>query len=66
MTAAMGMLPTEKIGAVVLSNLDHTGVPDAVVRYVLERHLNVPIQVAQAGRGGGGRWRRWWCGSRTR
>lgn len=54
MTAAMGMLPTEKIGAVVLSNLDHTGVPDAVVRYVLERHLNVPIQVAQAGRGGGG------------
>jgi CubicO group peptidase (beta-lactamase class C family) len=55
MTAAMGMLPTEKIGAVVLSNLDHTGVPEAVVRYVLERHLKVPIQeVAQAGRGGGG------------
>jgi CubicO group peptidase (beta-lactamase class C family) len=53
MTAAMGMLPTEKIGAVVLSNLDHTGVPEQVLRYVLERHLNVPIQaVAQAGRGG--------------
>ena len=56
MTTAMGMLPTEKIGAVVLSNLDHTGVPNAVLNYVLERHLNVPIQtVAQAGnRGGGG------------
>jgi hypothetical protein len=55
MTAAMGMLPTEKIGAVVLSNLDHTGVPEAVLRYVLERHLKIPIEtVAQAGRGGGG------------
>ena len=55
MTTAMGMLPTEKIGAVVLSNLDHTGVPEAVLRYVLERHLKVPIEdVAQAGRGGGG------------
>jgi len=55
MTTAMGMLPTEKIGAVVLSNLDHTGVPEAVLRYVLERHLKVPIEtVAQSGRGGGG------------
>jgi len=55
MTTAMGMLPTEKIGAVVLSNLDHTGVPEAVLRYVLERHLKLPIEtVAQSGRGGGG------------
>jgi CubicO group peptidase (beta-lactamase class C family) len=55
MTSAMGMLPTEKIGAVVLSNLDHTQVPGAVLRYVLERHLKVPIEaVTQAGRGGGG------------
>src|SRR4029079_13471331 len=53
MTTAMGMLPTEKIGVVVLSNLDHTGVPEAVVRYVLERHLKVPVEtVAQSGRGG--------------
>lgn len=53
MTAAMGMLPTEKIGAVVLSNLDHSRVPEAVLRYVLERHLNVPIQeVALAGAAG--------------
>ena len=55
MTTAMGMLPTEKIGVIVLSNLDHTGVPGAVARWVLERHLKVPIDaVAQAGRGGGG------------
>src|SRR6185436_5810943 len=55
MTTAMGMLPAEKIGAVVLSNLDHTGVPGAVLRYVLERHLKIPVQtVAQSGRGGGG------------
>ena len=55
MTSAMGMLPTEKIGAVVLSNLDHTGVPGAILRYALERHLKVPIEtVAQSGRGGGG------------
>jgi CubicO group peptidase (beta-lactamase class C family) len=55
MTTAMGMLPTEKIGVVVLSNLDHTQVPEAVVRYVLERHLKIPIQdVAQTGRAGGG------------
>jgi hypothetical protein len=55
MTTAMGMLPTEKIGVVVLSNLDHTGVPEAVVRYVLERHLKIPIEaVAQTGRAGGG------------
>jgi CubicO group peptidase (beta-lactamase class C family) len=55
MTAAFGMLPAEKIGAVVLSNLDHTNVTEAVLRYVLERHLKIPVQaVAQSGRGGGG------------
>jgi CubicO group peptidase (beta-lactamase class C family) len=55
MTAAMGMLPTERIGAVVLSNLDHTGVPGAVLRHVLERHLKVPMQAAaDTSRGGGG------------
>jgi CubicO group peptidase (beta-lactamase class C family) len=55
MTTAMGILPTEKIGAAVLSNLDHTGVPEAVVRYVLERHLKIPIEAgAESGRGGGG------------
>jgi CubicO group peptidase (beta-lactamase class C family) len=55
MTSAMGMLPAEKIGAVVLTNLDHTGVAGAVLTYVLERHLKIPVQaVAQAGRGGGG------------
>ena len=55
MTSAMGMLPAEKIGAVVLTNLDHTNVAGAVLRYVLERHLKVPLEtVAQAGRGGGG------------
>lgn len=55
MTAAFGMLPAEKIGAVVLTNLDHTNVAGAVLSYVLERHLKIPIQaVAQTGRGGGG------------
>jgi hypothetical protein len=55
MTAAFGMLPAEKIGAVVLTNLDHTNVAGAVLSYVLERHLKIPVQaVAQTGRGGGG------------
>jgi CubicO group peptidase (beta-lactamase class C family) len=55
MTAAFGMLPAEKIGAVVLTNLDHTNVAGAVLTYVLERHLKIPVQtVAQTGRGGGG------------
>jgi CubicO group peptidase (beta-lactamase class C family) len=55
MTTAMGMLPAEKIGAVVLTNLDHTNVGEAVLRYVLERHLKIPVQTAaQTGRGGGG------------
>ena len=60
MTSALDILPTEKIGVVVLSNLDHTGMPGAVARWVLERQIHLPIEaVAQAGRagrgGGGGR-----------
>jgi hypothetical protein len=55
MTSALDILPTEKIGVVVLSNLDHTGMPGAVARWVLERHLHIPLEtVAQSGRAGGG------------
>lgn len=60
MTTAQGILPTEKIGVVVLSNLDHTSLPEVVVRYVFDRHLKIPLesnaqpQRAAGGGGGGG------------
>jgi len=58
MTSALDILPTEKVGVVVLSNLDHTGMPGAVARWVLERQIHVPVeavaQAGRAGRGGGG------------
>ncbi len=55
MTSALDILPSEKLGVVVLSNLDHTGMPGAVARWVLERQIHVPLEtVTQAGRGGRG------------
>ena len=54
MTTAQGMLPAEKIGVVVLSNLDHTNLTGVVLGYVFDRHLQIPQEtVAQGQRGGG-------------
>ena len=54
MTTAQGMLPTEKIGVVVLSNLDHTNLPEVVLRYVFDRHLKLPEETVAQRQGGGG------------
>ena len=54
MTTAQAMLPTEKIGVVVLSNLDHTNLPQAVVNYVFDRHLQIPQETIAQRQGGGG------------
>ena len=50
MTTAVGMLPDKKIGVVVLSNLDHTQLPDMLMHYVFDRDLGEPMHdyVAEA------------------
>ena len=50
MTAAVGMLPEKKLGVVVLGNMDHTQLPDMLMRYVFDRHLGAPVRdyVAEA------------------
>ncbi len=44
MTTAVGMLPEKKFGIVVLSNMDHSGLPDALMRYAFDRHLGAPVK----------------------
>lgn len=44
MTTAMGMLPEKKLGVVVLANMDHTPLADALMRYVFDRHLGAPVR----------------------
>ncbi|MDB4916675.1 MAG: beta-lactamase [Gemmatimonadetes bacterium] len=50
MTTAVGMLPEKKIGVVVLSSMDHTPLPDLLMRYIFDRHLGAPVKdyVAEA------------------
>jgi CubicO group peptidase (beta-lactamase class C family) len=50
MTTAVGMLPEKKIGVVVLSSMDHTPLPDMLMRYIFDRHLGAPVRdyVAEA------------------
>ncbi len=43
MTAAVGMLPDKKIAVAVLSNMDHTQLPDMLMHYVFDRHLGEPM-----------------------
>jgi CubicO group peptidase (beta-lactamase class C family) len=54
MTAAMGMLPEKKIGVVVLSNMDHAGLPGQIMHYIFDRQLGVPEREVAGGRGGRG------------
>jgi CubicO group peptidase (beta-lactamase class C family) len=44
MTAAMGMLPEKKLGVVVLTNMDHTPLADALMKYIFDRHLGAPVR----------------------
>lgn len=44
MTTAVGMLPEARIGVVVLSNMDHTLLPDLLMRYIFDRHLGAPTR----------------------
>ncbi len=44
MTAAVGMLPEKKLGVVVLSNMDHTPLSDALMKYIFDRHLGAPVR----------------------
>jgi CubicO group peptidase (beta-lactamase class C family) len=50
MTAAVGMLPEKKIGVAVLSNLDHSQLPDMLMHYIFDRQLGEPMHdyVAEA------------------
>jgi CubicO group peptidase (beta-lactamase class C family) len=44
MTAAVGMLPQKKLGVVVLTNMDHTPLADALMKYIFDRHLGAPMR----------------------
>jgi len=44
MTTAVGMLPEKKFGVVVLTNMDHTPLADALQRYLFDRHLGAPVR----------------------
>ncbi len=44
MTAAVGMLPEKKFGVVVLSNMDHSALPDLLMHYAFDRHLGAPVR----------------------
>lgn len=44
MTTAVGMLPEEKFGVVVLSNMAGAQLPGLLMRYLFDRQLGVPIR----------------------
>jgi CubicO group peptidase (beta-lactamase class C family) len=50
MTTAMGLLPDRKFGVVVMSNMDHTQLSQALMYYIFDRHLGAPVRdyVAEA------------------
>lgn len=43
MTTAMGMLPDEKFGVVVLSNMHGSQLPAILMRYLFDRQLDAPV-----------------------
>jgi CubicO group peptidase (beta-lactamase class C family) len=43
MTAAVGMLPEQKIGVAVLSNMAGAQLPGLLMRYIFDRHLGLPV-----------------------
>ena len=44
MTAAMGMLPQQKLGVVVLSNMAGAALPDLLMRWIFDRQLGAPMR----------------------
>jgi len=44
MTAAMGMLPQQKLGVVVLSNMAGAALPDILMRWIFDRQLGAPMR----------------------
>lgn len=44
MTAAVGMLPEQRFGVVVLSNMASAPLPDLLMRYIFDRQLNAPMR----------------------
>jgi len=45
MTAAVGMMPEKKFGVVVLSNMDHTPLPEILRRYIFDLQLGGAVPV---------------------
>ena len=44
MTAAMGMMPEQKFGVVVLSNMHGSPLPGILMRYLFERQIGAPMR----------------------
>jgi CubicO group peptidase (beta-lactamase class C family) len=44
MTAAMGLLPSQKLGVVVLSNMNGAALPGLIMNYVFDRQLRAPMR----------------------
>jgi CubicO group peptidase (beta-lactamase class C family) len=44
MTAAMGMLPEQRFGVVVLSNIASAQLPDLLMRWIFDRQLGAPMR----------------------
>jgi len=44
MTAAVGMMPEKKFGVVLLSNMDHSVLPELLRRYIFDLQLGVPVR----------------------
>ena len=44
MTTAMGMLPDEKFGVVILSNMHGSPLPGVLMSYLFDRQLNAPMR----------------------
>jgi CubicO group peptidase (beta-lactamase class C family) len=43
-TAAVGMLPEQKLGVAVLSNMNGAQLPNLIMRYIFDRQLNAPMR----------------------
>ncbi|HEY2027165.1 MAG TPA: serine hydrolase [Gemmatimonadaceae bacterium] len=44
MTAAVGMLPDQRVGVAVLSNMQGSPLPDVLRRYIFDRALGLPVK----------------------
>jgi hypothetical protein len=44
MTTAMGLLPSQKLGVVVLSNMQGAALPGLIMNYIFDRQLKAPMR----------------------